>query len=138
MKLGFTGTQHGMTGAQCNALRRLLFSAQGFIRSEFHHGDCIGADAEAHDVAELLGWKTIIHPPANNKKRAYKRAEVTLLPAPYLVRNRAIVNATEVLIAAPQQFTEQLRSGTWFTVRYAQKKKRKIYIVLPDGSVELS
>jgi hypothetical protein len=58
------------------------------------------------------------------------------MPAkPYLVRNHEIVDDSQVLIAAPKEFTEQLRSGTWATIRYARKIGRTVRIVFPDGSI---
>jgi hypothetical protein len=50
-KIGFTGTQDGMTDQQKSMLRDLLDGGTG----EFHHGDGIGADSEAHDIATLCG-----------------------------------------------------------------------------------
>ena len=29
----------------------------------FHHGDCIGADAEAHDIAVAMACEIVIHSP---------------------------------------------------------------------------
>jgi hypothetical protein len=54
---------------------------------------------------------------------------------PYLSRNKDIVLETELLIATPGEEEEQIRSGTWSTVRYARSLKRMINIVLPDGRV---
>jgi len=48
------------------------------------------------------------------------------MPTPYLSRNRAIVDETEMLIATPAEFTEQQRSGTWSTVRYARACGKKV------------
>ena len=45
--IGFTGTRQGMTAEQKSALRNLLDGGAG----DFHHGDCIGADSEAHGIA---------------------------------------------------------------------------------------
>jgi hypothetical protein len=131
MKIGFTGTRRGMTDAQIAALRSLLLSSSG----EFHHGDCIGADAQAHDVAVALGFEPVIHPPINPAKRAYKCAQSAHVcePKEYLARNKDIVRSTEMLIAAPAEDTEQQRSGTWSTVRFARKLGRKIWIILPNG-----
>jgi predicted Rossmann fold nucleotide-binding protein DprA/Smf involved in DNA uptake len=54
---------------------------------------------------------------------------------PYLVRNETIVKQSQVLLAAPRTSKDEQRSGTWHTIRYARKMKRKIYIVMPDGVI---
>ncbi len=41
-----------------------------------------------------------------------------------------------LMVAAPKSFAEELRSGTWATVRYARKQKKPVVIVFPDGSVQ--
>jgi hypothetical protein len=135
MIVGFTGTQRGMTDAQKVHLAILL---TGFGRGgEFHHGDCIGADAEAHDIADQCGYSVILHPPSNPSKRAWREVPQHMMRRefPYLTRNHNIVNAVEWLIATPCEFEEQLRSGTWSTVRFAKRAKRKVCLILPDGRV---
>lgn len=133
MKLGFTGTQIGMTDLQLDAVRDILREKSG----EFHHGDCIGADAQAHEAAESAGFAIHIHPPVNPSKRAFKVAHISRMKPklPYLDRNKNIVLATESLLAAPGEMEEQLRSGTWSTIRFAKKHMRPILIVYPDGSL---
>lgn len=132
MIYGFTGTQEGMTPFQKGAIRGLF----SLISGELHHGDCIGSDAEAHDIAVELGWEIVIHPPSNPAKRAFKTASRILRPWPYLERNHHIVDATKVLVATPKEYEEQMRSGTWATIRYAQKKHRPILIVYPNGNIQ--
>jgi hypothetical protein len=129
MRVGFTGTQRGMTNAQLATFRSLV---RGW-RGEFHHGDCVGADEQAHAFAAEVGLKTVCHPPINESKRAFTRNDVTLEPKEYLDRNKDIVRDTEILVATPGEFEEQLRSGTWSTVRYARRMGRGIWIVPPDG-----
>lgn len=131
MKIGFTGTQVGMTQQQTDEVHRLL---RKFRAAEFHHGDCVGADQQAHGEAMVLGVRTVIHPPVIGAKRAYCPADETRPPKEYLLRNHDIVDETQVLIATPKEITEQLRSGTWATIRYAKKMNRRVYIVYPDGS----
>lgn len=130
--LGFTGTQRGMTLEQQASVKRLLSL---FEWSCLHHGDCIGADAEAHDLAVDRGLRIVLHPPDNDSKRAYKFADDTRRPLPYLGRNREIVNECWFLIAAPGEDVEVMRSGTWATVRYARTQKRCIWVVRPSGEV---
>jgi hypothetical protein len=121
-----------MTGEQMGALKVVLASLGQAV---LHHGDAIGADADAHDVAVTLGWMAVIHPPINEGWRARKEAAEERSPKPYLVCNRDIVEETELLIAVPAKATEHLRSGTWSTVRYARCLGRPISIIMPDGTV---
>jgi hypothetical protein len=132
MRIGFTGTQRGMTERQRQALSCVLDELHA---SAFHHGDCIGADAETHDIAAAMGCEIVIHPPVTETKRAWKPAPQIHAPKPYLDRNRDIVRATEMLVAAPAQDIEQLRSGTWSTVRFAGKVGRPVWVILPSGDV---
>lgn len=131
-KIGFTGTQAGMTREQLERVAELVVTIEG---SEFHHGDCIGSDAEAAGLAKSAGYKIMGHPPENNAKRAFFNSDEEATPLPYLVRNHVIVDETEILIAVPKSEIEKRRSGTWATVRYARDKSRKIIIVKPDGKL---
>lgn len=130
MKIGFTGTQRGMSDEQRRVIKSILESYQDF---EAHHGDCVGADAEFHDIVKTLGRSVVIHPPINPVKRAFKTGDVVNAPKDYLVRNRMIVDNTDLLICAPRSHEEERRSGTWSTFRYANKQHKKYVIVFPDG-----
>jgi hypothetical protein len=132
--IGFTGTQLGMTDAQKATLRKLLDGGGG----EIHHGDSIGADAEAHNIADECGHAIIIHPPTNHSKRAWCEVPRHMMQPekPYPNRNRDIVNETTSLIATPAEPEEQLRSGTWSTVRFAKKQGKPVFVILPDGTVQ--
>lgn len=134
--IGFTGSKQGMSRTQkvvlTNTLDKLVPKGTG---AEFHHGDCTGADSQAHDIAQSLGLQPVIHPPTERKYRAFRTGMITYPPLPYLDRNQAIVDRSELLIATPRQRSEILRSGTWATVRRARKAGRKIIIIFPDGRV---
>ncbi|MEI7770111.1 MAG: hypothetical protein WCI67_09000 [Chloroflexales bacterium] len=133
-RVGVTGTQAGTTPDQRAAIVALLVSIQP---AELHHGDCTGADADLHGIARehVPAARIVIHPPDNPVKRAFCRGGEERRQLPYLVRDQAIVNGTDRLIAAPGG-PERVRSGTWYTVRYAAGQGRHISIVWPDGSVE--
>lgn len=134
MHVGFTGTQRGMTRRQQRALREVLAGLRGV--SALHHGDCVGADAQAHDIARLHFIPVHLHPPDDDAKRARcGGAALEHPPRPYLERNGDIAAACGVLIAAPRQSSEILRSGTWATVRAARRLGRQIIIIGPDGAV---
>lgn len=133
MKIGFTGTQLGMTERQKDALAADLWAMGTEDEAdEFHHGDCAGADAEADEIARSFGYLIVIHPPSNPAKRAFRfqDGDVTLPEAPYLDRNKAIVEATDFLFAAPHG-PEELRSGTWSTVRYARARGKAHAVLEP-------
>lgn len=146
MKIGFTGTRQGLTDPQVMALTEWILMIQRSVTfDEFHHGDCVGADAEAHWVVLRASTATIIiHPPSQEGLRAFchrksnisTRRSSVLQPKEYLRRNRDIVDAVDLVIVCPAQLKEQVRSGTWSTDRYAKRRGKPRVIIYPDGKVE--
>lgn len=143
MHVGFTGTQHGCTEEQRRKLAHIFseLALAGHLNTTLHHGDCIGADKEAHTVAYYLGWKIEVHPPLKDDKRAH--VEKTRLwspsmvmhePVEYMERNEDIVATCEVIVACPKTHAIVQRSGTWATVRRARAAKKRVVIVYPDGT----
>lgn len=132
--VGFTATQEGMSGAQKITLRETLLK---LTPDELHHGDCVGGDEECDKIARSLGVAVVIHPPTNSSKRAFcaQPGDVVWEPAPYLERNGDIVESSTVLIAAPRRDVEELRSGTWSTVRKARRSGRRVFVLARDGGV---
>jgi hypothetical protein len=135
IKVGFTGTQRGMTVDQLQSVIDLLLKCGG-KGDEFHHGGCVGADVEAAKCARMFEYRTIRHPGDNPAKQDARFLDYDYrVVLPNLVRNHVIVDEVDVMIAAPGEASEVLRSGTWATIRYATKSGRKIHIVFPDGTV---
>jgi len=136
--VGFTGTREGMSGYQEGKVAELI---NDLGTTEFHHGDCVGADAEAYGIAsDDWGIRLVCHPPLDDKLRAWTYNDETREPKPYLERDRDIVDECELLIATPKQnaVPELFRgSGTWYTIRYANEVNRHIIIVWPQGATEI-
>lgn len=158
MRVGFTGTQRGMTNWQKVEFKKNL---ERLGCTEFVFGDCIGSDIEAARIALLAGVLQFTVYPQNKDTR--KRAwflnperditrehgkwiniygilddkdviySVRWMPAePPLSRNMRIVDNCDYVLATPKEFEHTLRSGTWATIRYAWKhKKDKITIIPP-------
>ena len=128
---GFTGTRQGMSDFQMGQLFGYLLR---FKIKEFHHGDCLGADAQADKIARALGCKIFIHPPVDDKYRAFcaRPGDTVYEAKPYLERDDDIVIATKVLFAAPKSDVEERRSGTWYTIRKARKLGKKIVMLRRD------
>lgn len=134
-KVGFTGTRKGLTPEQRVSLRRIL---ELDIFGELHQGDCVGADESAHFIAIEFGLRVVIHPPEDNKCRAYCQPfeDGELRPKfPYHERNHNIVDETQALIATPEGLVETRNGGTWATVRYARKNRKPVCIIYPDGTI---
>lgn len=131
MDIGFTGTREGMTDRQRTAFKALLIGHAG----PFHHGDCVGADEQAAGLARDAGLRIIGHPPTDGRLRAHYPSDENFDPRPYLDRNRDIVDASRVVIAAPKEMAEAAKGGTWATIRYARKRGVALWVVLPDGTV---
>jgi hypothetical protein len=120
MRVGFTGTQEGMSQHQKEQFVLKMLELQP---TEFHHGDCIGADSEAHDIVREFfpNVKIVVYPPISTKKRAFKQGDEFKKPESYITRDYKIVDAVEYLIGTPKTNEEVIRSGTWTTIRYARR-----------------
>ena len=126
--IGFTGTRFLGEDFEDRktALRKALVKAWKKGYRILHHGDCIGADALAHEVAMEVGYDVIVHPPNNPSNRAFCKADKGAvrweLVKPYLDRNMDIVNASSQMLAMPKVgTTSKSRGGTWHAVNYAIK-----------------
>jgi len=135
LKLGFTGTRHGMTKKQEKELEKLI-SAKNF--EEFHHGMCIGSDEKAHEIVATKAPKVVIvgHPPKAVSTMANLPCKKILEADSYSRRNKAIVDSSDYLVATPDA-KERAGSGTWKTIRYARKQGKRIYIIHKNGRVTI-
>jgi len=137
MNLGFTGTRNGMTDAQKMAFEELVVRLTPWT---FRHGSCRGADVEAARIVDnaLHDVAIVAHPgPDGDPNRASSGVDTETLPGKtHFARNRDIVNLTDALAACPPCRPLPERGGTSYTVGYARKKGKPVYIIWPDGTVE--
>jgi len=134
--VGFTGSRHRITPAQIGVVAsRLRMLRDDHGADEFHHGDCVEADAAAAAVARKLGLRVIGHPPTNPRFRAWFPSDESDAPLPYLDRDRRIVEVSAVLIACPRTWVEEQRSGTWYTIRRARRARIGLMVYGPDGAL---
>ena len=132
--LGFTGSRNGLTANQ----HQNIFEGLQIVKPvEVHHGDCVGADAQFHAICYSLfpDIRFVIHPPKNEKLRAFcKAGNVTILPAKdYLQRDLDIVLASHRLWGAPSTDKRAKGSGTWATIGYGLAYERPTMLFAPDG-----
>ena len=128
MRIGFTGSRNGITNEQRESIIQFLDKNKD-TEFEAHHGDCIGADTDFHNIcSKYEKCKIYIHLPNINTMRSYCKSDNIFQPKPYITRNHDIVDSCDVLLACPSEKTEQLRSGTWATIRYARKINKPVLI----------
>ncbi len=149
--IGFTGTRNGMTEQQKTAFLDALWDCFVYQAVEFHSGKCVGADFQAVHLVEMHACeydRDIVqhfHPGrfANNFEDTSMEASVCLHPGTTVFRHpprtrfkrsRIIVDACELLIAAPPCKPLPDRGGTLYTINYARKQGRPLVILWPDGT----
>lgn len=144
MVVAFTGTQSGMTRWQkAECLERL----KELRATEFINGMCIGADYESTLLAVEAGIRIFTFYPGSlplkrkspfefssklcdstwrDKEILGQIINYRYYPIkPALERNQDLVNNSSAIICAPKEHNNTLRSGTWATIRYAWKRKKK-------------
>jgi hypothetical protein len=150
--IGFTGTRHSLTSAQQEQVRRILTTPVDWViprieRPIFHHGACKGADSFAAIEAYSLYYDVIAHPGKSARggenewlcPLAIEHSTEVRPEKTHFARNRDIVNECDVLIACPQYsepITYDTPGGTAYTVCYARKVGKPVWIIRPDGFIE--
>jgi len=137
MKLGFSGTRHGMTQRQRNVFTNYIKRERPTI---LDHGGCIGGDAQAHAITRYvlrLACLVNVWPTDGEWCARIPESEGVVVhdPMPPLDRNRVIVNRVDVMFIAPLTAFEQIRSGTWATYRYARTVGRQVIVCTPEGEL---
>lgn len=139
MILGFTGTRK-LTIEQFTALKQFLRELHRDPIEKVVHGDCVGADSLFDQlVCGHTPWVRELFPSdvpglrANSHLYSPERIVRVHPPAPPLVRNAAVVRESDYMIACPSGRVEELRSGTWATIRLARKHGKHPRIFWPDG-----
>lgn len=133
-RIGFTGNRQGLTEEQKIEIIKILDQYNNIIVS---HGDCIGSDTDFHNICieykkSNVGKNFEIHiyPPECDTLRAYNLGDVIYKTKPYLERNKDIVINSEILIGCPiDKHCEEIRSGTWSTIRFARKHNKQIHLL---------
>lgn len=143
MKIGISGSRTGMSDHQRRAFEEWI-AENAEIITEFHHGMCVGADAEAHGIVRALtqtgqpGPLTPIHghPGFEDGHMMRAKLDVDTLHGQSLPmdRNRAIADECDLMFFAPT-FPERQRSGTWATFRYCRKKGYRV-VMLARGTYQ--
>lgn len=132
MIFGFTGSRHGITHQQKEAVIWCLLEA-----SQFHHGDCIGADEQAQALARNLSVDCYAYPGLMDRYWAKTEGNLVVCDRqPELERDRKIAAVCDQLLACPATYTEEARSGTWATCRYGHAAGKPVIVVYPDGTVD--
>jgi len=139
--IGFTGTREGITDAQRSTLIRVLMGDDVWRTASFHHGDCVGADADFDAILRAIYACPPIesHPCTFAVMRAHcERRGPTVVHAPrrYDRRNREIVLRSATMLVCPKDMSEQRFGGTWATYRIALAEGRRVLVVWPDGRLE--
>lgn len=135
--VGMTGTRNKITIEQASKFIEYLKKLKDFYTVEFHSGDCVGADDICHKFAKEMGMKTVIHPPEKDDLRAFGTADVVLSVKSYFARNRAIVDASEMMFVIMKDFDlDASTGGTIYTYNYAMKKNKPTIVIFPDGTMK--
>lgn len=135
MILGFTGTRKGLREGQLISLERLMkfYRENGY--DTLVHGGAIGADTDAHNLGRKLQYKIEVRPGPYTKVHLLNGGFFLYPRKPYIERDKDIVNQCDILFGCTATEYEEMRSGTWTTLRYARKTEKELKIILPDGYV---
>jgi len=138
LHVGFSGSRHGCSAEQLlrvhYILKDLAKPFSGYSTFWFHHGDCVGADAQVMREARAIGFKIYRHPPLDKSMVANTSYDETDPEFSYHGRNQRIVSRTSILVAAP--YDRSQIGGTWWTIDCARRMKKPRIIVFRDGNID--
>lgn len=131
--VAITGTRKGITLKQRATFELWLgFGKVGTLC----HGAAIGADEEIAIRCKEFGCKLLAFPcniASQQSKKAIEISDEVFDEEPPLTRNRNMVDYALSVMAFPATMAEEMRSGTWATIRYANKKGINVQMFWPNG-----
>lgn len=135
MIVGFTGTRLGAAPKQWKEFDGIFAALLAKGVHSFVHGFCIGADTIASQKARAAGLHIIGRPGPYGELTGAAEYDELMPPEPHLKRNRKIVDQSDIMLAMPAGGTERMAGGTWYTIEYARKRNKPLYIIFPDSRV---
>jgi len=140
LKVAFTGTRSEMTALQrqviSDYLRSVFQPFPAFFVAAFEamHGDCLGADAEFHQlIRNEYPYNQITTYFVPGPMRAGCAADTEIECKGHISRNKLMVKRADILIGAPPTEDPQPRGGTWATIREGTRRDRSGCYVTPAG-----
>jgi len=137
-----TGTRHGGTPYQIASVG-WLWSRYGI--KELHDGDSIGVDEQLYYLGHAFGAHITLHPPTNEKYRAFcglldcvliDPEHTTILPEKgYHARDRDMVDEAEVIVSVQWKPVELDYGGTRYTTDYAREQGKPLALIWPNGHI---
>lgn len=132
MTIAFTGTRSGMNDRQKKHVSEFLQKHLEEIDTCLH-GGCVGADKDFHDLCLEFNLSVEVYPgySANNPDDLSIKAELTGAysehkPNTHFARNRVMVDRADIVIGTP--YNDIQKGGTWYTINYAKKKEKELYV----------
>lgn len=135
----------GPVGGEGTLMRLAVATGVSAIQepSEFRTGAAYGVDTACFFAGLTIWRKNTTHRvfvPAGRKYNqdlvGYARQEqieLVRIEGGYMARNDALVDGADLLLAFPRSMQEELRSGTWATVRRAWKRDINVMYYPLDG-----
>jgi predicted Rossmann fold nucleotide-binding protein DprA/Smf involved in DNA uptake len=141
MKIAFSGTRDVPDAHEARG--RILIAMNRFKEAptDVFTGGAYGIDTIAAEVVPLV-WPNAHHHLVVPEGCVWNEELLNTLPGfihvhwitgGYLKRNDALIADADVLLAFPQGEVEQIRSGTWATVRRARKRGMDVRIYPLDS-----
>jgi hypothetical protein len=125
MMISITGSREGMTAWQRAALTKALRrpSVTAIV-----HGDCVGVDAEADEIAATLGLQRFAFPSNYTSTRARRDRDGCVYlaePAAPMQRNLPIIEHGQACVGLLRPSSR----GTWGAIRIAERLKKPLLVL---------
>lgn len=140
--LAVTATRKGLTLPQERTFVSVIRCAicDPFV---FHHGAAVGGDCDLTRLAvamrqlgrtiRIVAWPSNLA--SQQAASALAVSDEVKPAAPPLERNLNMIANADMVMAFPAGFHEEVRSGTWATVRAAERNSIPVTMIWPDGSI---
>lgn len=141
MKIAFSGTRDVVSAQETTGRVLLAMGRVKEVPTDVFTGGAYGIDTIAAEAVSLV-WPSARHHLVVPEGCVWNEELLNTLPGVirvhwitggYMKRNDALIADADVLLAFPQGEVEQIRSGTWATVRRARKRGMDVRIYPLDS-----